>query len=222
MRTLMDKALWARFGEAEATAPHVIQWLSDNAPQFTATASVLYAHELGLVPITTPAYSPDADDRFRRIWSEFVGRMMSEMEPWDEDEDLRESVVDLLARHLLAGLRGAFVRRVVTVKWNEGDDPPISQTQEADSDSASQVPKLADAGSIPGARSTANPRGSIARFPSTCRCVGASKSESARAVFGESRHLVPGRTAFLRCAGSLRSASMWTADVPRSTTANPN
>jgi hypothetical protein len=28
----------------------------DNGPQYTATASVLYAHELGLVPITTPSY----------------------------------------------------------------------------------------------------------------------------------------------------------------------
>jgi putative transposase len=35
----------------------VIRWLSDNGPQYTATASVLYAHELGLVPITTPVYS---------------------------------------------------------------------------------------------------------------------------------------------------------------------
>jgi transposase InsO family protein len=41
--------------------PHAIQWLSDNAPQYTATASVLYAHELGLVPITTPAHSPESN-----------------------------------------------------------------------------------------------------------------------------------------------------------------
>jgi putative transposase len=61
IRTLMDKALWARFGEATAMAPHAIQWLSDNGPQYTATASVLYAHELGLVPITTPAYSPESN-----------------------------------------------------------------------------------------------------------------------------------------------------------------
>ena len=40
------------FGETVATAPHAIQWLSDNGPQYTATASVLDAHDLGLVPIT--------------------------------------------------------------------------------------------------------------------------------------------------------------------------
>jgi putative transposase len=57
----MDKARWARFGEAAATAPRAIQWLSDNAPQYTTTASVLCAHELGLVPITTPAYSQESN-----------------------------------------------------------------------------------------------------------------------------------------------------------------
>jgi putative transposase len=61
IRTLMDRTLWARFGEATLTAPHAVQWLSDNAPQYTATATVLYAHALGLVPITTPAYSPQSN-----------------------------------------------------------------------------------------------------------------------------------------------------------------
>ena len=61
IRTLMDRTLWARFGEATLRAPHAVQWLSDNGPQYTATATVLYAHELGLVPITTPAYSPESN-----------------------------------------------------------------------------------------------------------------------------------------------------------------
>jgi putative transposase len=61
IRTLMDRMLWARFGEVTPTAPHAIQWLSDNGPQYTATATVCYAHELGLVPITTPAYSPQSN-----------------------------------------------------------------------------------------------------------------------------------------------------------------
>src|SRR5215468_10257485 len=42
-------------------APHAIQWLSDNGPPYTATATVLYAHELGLVPIPTPAYRPQSN-----------------------------------------------------------------------------------------------------------------------------------------------------------------
>jgi len=57
----MDRMLWARFGEAMLKAPHAVQWLSDNGPQYSATATVLYAQELGLVPITTPAYSPESN-----------------------------------------------------------------------------------------------------------------------------------------------------------------
>jgi putative transposase len=33
----------------------------DGGGLCTATASVLYAHELGLMPITTPAYSPESN-----------------------------------------------------------------------------------------------------------------------------------------------------------------
>ena len=44
---------------AEGAPRHSValgQW-----PPYTATATVLYAHELGLVPITTPAYSPQSN-----------------------------------------------------------------------------------------------------------------------------------------------------------------
>lgn len=61
IRALMERALWKRFGEAALRAPHSIQWLSDNGPQYTAMESVFYAHELGLEPITTPAYSPQSN-----------------------------------------------------------------------------------------------------------------------------------------------------------------
>lgn len=61
VRALMDRALWRRFGEATLRAPAPIEWLSDNGPQYTAIATVLYAHELGLRPITTPAYSPQSN-----------------------------------------------------------------------------------------------------------------------------------------------------------------
>ena len=61
IRTLMDRCLWARFGGQSLKTPHPIQWLSDNGPQYTATATVLYARELGFEPITTPAYSPQSN-----------------------------------------------------------------------------------------------------------------------------------------------------------------
>lgn len=32
IRTLMERSLWRRFGEAALKTPHSIQWLSDNGP----------------------------------------------------------------------------------------------------------------------------------------------------------------------------------------------
>ena len=84
IRTLMDRMLWARFGEATLKVPHAIQWLSDNGPQYTATATVLYAHELGLVPITTPAYSPESNG----LAEAFVGTFKRD---YLGDVDLRDA-----------------------------------------------------------------------------------------------------------------------------------
>ena len=95
IRTLMDRTLWARFGETTLTAPHAIQWLSDNGPQYTATATVLYAHELGLVPITTPAYSPESNG----LAEAFVGTFKRD---YLGDADLRD------AETVLAQLGGWF------------------------------------------------------------------------------------------------------------------
>jgi len=93
IRTLMDKALWARFGEATLKAPHAIQWLSDNGPQYTATATVLYAHGLGLVPITTPAYSPESNG----LAEAFVGTFKRDYVDGAELQDA-ESVLAQLGR----------------------------------------------------------------------------------------------------------------------------
>lgn len=110
IRTLMDRTLWARFGEATLTAPHAIQWLSDNGPQYTATASVLYAHELGLVPITTPAYSPQSNGlaeafvkTFKRDYNEGAElrdaeTVLAQLGTWLEDYNTR-------APHSALGMR---------------------------------------------------------------------------------------------------------------------
>jgi hypothetical protein len=57
----MDKALGVRFSKPVVTTPHAIQWLSDDAPQYTAPASETQAHELGLLPIAMGAYSPESN-----------------------------------------------------------------------------------------------------------------------------------------------------------------
>jgi len=64
--------------------------------------------------VTTAA---KADDLLTRLRVEFVHRMMGETAPWD-DEDLREPVIDLLTRHLLAQARGGFVGRLLGAKQN--------------------------------------------------------------------------------------------------------
>jgi len=110
IRTLMDKALWARFGERMLKAPHAIQWLSDNGPQYTATASVLYAHELGLVPITTPSYSPQSNGlaealvkTFKRDYVDGAERrdaegVLAQLSGWFDDYNTR-------APHSALGMR---------------------------------------------------------------------------------------------------------------------
>ena len=94
IRTLMDKALWARFGEATLKAPHAIQWLSDNGPQYTATATVLYAHGLGLVPITTPAYSPQSNG----LAEAFVGTFKRDYVDGAELQDAESFLAQLTRR----------------------------------------------------------------------------------------------------------------------------
>ena len=60
MQTLMHRAVAARFGEHERpSAP--IQWLSDNGSIYTALETQITAERLHLVPITTPAASPQSN-----------------------------------------------------------------------------------------------------------------------------------------------------------------
>lgn len=60
IRDLMAESVERRFGSVER-APHPIQWLSDNGPAYTAIDTRLFANQLGLIPCTTPAYSPQSN-----------------------------------------------------------------------------------------------------------------------------------------------------------------
>jgi quercetin dioxygenase-like cupin family protein len=59
------------------------------------------------------ANEAEADDLLLQLRDEFVGQSMIDMEPWGKDETLREPVVELLARHLLAEARAGFISRVI-------------------------------------------------------------------------------------------------------------
>jgi putative transposase len=60
IRDLMAESVEQRFGRA-GRVPHPIQWLSDNGPAYTASETRLFAEDLGLVPCTTPSYSPQSN-----------------------------------------------------------------------------------------------------------------------------------------------------------------
>lgn len=59
IRALMHAAAAARQDERPANRP--VQWLTDNESMYTALETVICAERLGLVPITTPAYSPQSN-----------------------------------------------------------------------------------------------------------------------------------------------------------------
>jgi transposase InsO family protein len=60
IRSLMHHAAAARFGIGQLPdAP--IQWLSDNGSMYTALDTICVAERLNLVPITTPAASPQSN-----------------------------------------------------------------------------------------------------------------------------------------------------------------
>lgn len=60
IQTLTHRAVVSRFGEGgRPEAP--IQWLSDNGSIYTALETLITAERLHLVPITTPAASPQSN-----------------------------------------------------------------------------------------------------------------------------------------------------------------
>ena len=56
---LMRQAVCCRFDGGKPVEP--VQWLSDNGGIYTALETMIEAEKLGLVPITTPAYSPQSN-----------------------------------------------------------------------------------------------------------------------------------------------------------------
>lgn len=59
IRVLMSRAVEGRFEAGKTHAP--IQWLSDNGSIYTALETLIHAEKLGLVPVTTPARSPQSN-----------------------------------------------------------------------------------------------------------------------------------------------------------------
>jgi putative transposase len=61
VRDLMAESLEHRFGPAVLSAPHPIEWLSDNGPCYTADDTREFARSVGLLACNTPSYSPESN-----------------------------------------------------------------------------------------------------------------------------------------------------------------
>ena len=61
IRDLMAETLEHRFGSDVKSAPHPIEWLSDNGPPYTARETCSFGASLGFLVCTTPSYSPESN-----------------------------------------------------------------------------------------------------------------------------------------------------------------
>jgi transposase InsO family protein len=59
IRLLMSRAVEQRFPNGSTET--AVQWLSDNGSIYTALETLIHAEKLGLVPVTTPARSPQSN-----------------------------------------------------------------------------------------------------------------------------------------------------------------
>lgn len=66
----MIQAIEYRFG-ASQTAPHGVEWLSDNGACYIASNTRSFARTLGLKPITTPVQSPQSNGMAERFVKTF-------------------------------------------------------------------------------------------------------------------------------------------------------
>jgi putative transposase len=95
IRRLMSRSVEQRFGASGLQVP--IQWLSDNGSIYTALETQIHAERLGLVPVTTPARSPQSNgmseafvNTLRRdyieaaeLWS--AEHVLTQLTEWFED-----------------------------------------------------------------------------------------------------------------------------------------
>lgn len=96
VRDLMMETVEQRFGKVKRV-PHVVQWLTDNGPGYTAHETVRFGHSLGLDIRTTPSYSPESNGMaeafvktFKRdyVWLgdlSSAARVIEQLDAWFED-----------------------------------------------------------------------------------------------------------------------------------------
>lgn len=96
VRDLMMETVEQRFGKVKRV-PHVVQWLTDNGPGYTAHETVRFGNSLGPDIRTTPSYSPESNGMaeafvktFKRdyVWLgdlSSAARVIEQLDAWFED-----------------------------------------------------------------------------------------------------------------------------------------
>lgn len=87
---LMDQSITQRFGEYVEKLPKEIQWLSDRGPQYTANATKQYARDWGMIPITTPSYSPESNGLAEAFVKLFKRDYVNVNDLWTAESVLRQ------------------------------------------------------------------------------------------------------------------------------------
>ncbi len=84
IRLLMRRAVEQRFTEGKTE--HPIQWLSDNGSIYTALETRIHAELLGLVPVTTPARSPQSNGMSEAFVNTMRRDYIESAELWSADQ----------------------------------------------------------------------------------------------------------------------------------------
>jgi transposase InsO family protein len=97
VRDMMAEAVERRFGPYARSAPRPLEWLSDNAPCYTAHETRAFGEALGFIICNTPAYSPESNGMaesfvkgFKRDYVylnrlETAESVMAQLNTWFED-----------------------------------------------------------------------------------------------------------------------------------------
>jgi putative transposase len=81
VRDLMVEAVEARFGQALPSTP--VEWLTDNGSPYVARDTRAFAHEIGLIPLTTALRSPQSNGMAEALVKTFKRDYVAKMDRRD-------------------------------------------------------------------------------------------------------------------------------------------
>jgi transposase InsO family protein len=88
VRDLMVEALEARFGQATPSIP--VEWLTDNGSPYVARDTRAFAHEIGLIPLTTALRSPQSNGMAEALVKTFKRDYVAKMDRRDAHAVMRQ------------------------------------------------------------------------------------------------------------------------------------